>query len=284
MFDGKFTSSSSKSGLPKSPKLTKGGRSIAWLIVFVIAAMILISSAVTVVPAGNIGVVTRWGAAHRVIYPGINLRVPVADNVVQMSIRTQKDQVEATAMSKNLQVVTSSIAVNYHLDGSQAMKVYQDIGIEYADIIVAPAVQNTFKAVTAMFTAEELITARDQVRVKAEEELSKQLAPYNIVVENFNIINFDFSPEFQAAIEAKQVAQQAVETARQRLFQAEIDAQASVAQAKGQADAQKALKDTGALSQEYLNYLFLTKWNGILPNVMGGATPMLDVSRYLGNQ
>jgi regulator of protease activity HflC (stomatin/prohibitin superfamily) len=284
MFDGKFTSSSSQSGLPKSPKLTKGGRSIAWLIVFVIAAMILISSAVTVVPAGNIGVVTRWGAAHRVIYPGINLRVPVADNVVQMSIRTQKDQVEATAMSKNLQVVTSSIAVNYHLDGSQAMKVYQDIGIEYADIIVAPAVQNTFKAVTAMFTAEELITARDQVRVKAEEELSKQLAPYNIVVENFNIINFDFSPEFQAAIEAKQVAQQAVETARQRLFQAEIDAQASVAQAKGQADAQKALKDTGALSQEYLNYLFLTKWNGILPNVMGGATPMLDVSRYLGNQ
>jgi hypothetical protein len=74
-----------------------------------------------------------------------------------------------------------------------------------------------------MFTAEELITARDQVRIRAEEELSKQLAPYSIVVENFNIINFDFSPEFQAAIEAKQVAQQAVETAKQRLFQAEID-------------------------------------------------------------
>lgn len=282
MFDGKFTNSSSQSG-PKSPKLTKGGRSIAWVIVFVIAAMILISSAVTVVPAGNIGVVTRWGATNRVIYPGINLRVPFAEQVVLMSIRTQKDQVEATAMSKNLQVVSSSIAVNYHLDGSQAIKVYQEIGTQYADIIVAPAVQNTFKAVTAMFSAEELITARDQVRVKAEDELSKQLAPYNIVVENFNIINFDFSPEFQSAIEAKQVAQQAVETARQRLFQAEIDAQASVAQAQGQADAQKALKDTGALSQEYLDYLFLTKWNGILPNVMGGATPMLDVSRYLGN-
>ena len=113
-----------------------------------------------------------------------------------MSIRTQKDQVEATAMSKNLQVVTSSIAVNYHLDGAQAMKVYQDIGTQYTDIIVAPAVQNTFKAVTALFTAEELITVRDQVRIKAEEELSKQLEPYNIIVENFNIINFDFSPEF----------------------------------------------------------------------------------------
>lgn len=121
------------------------------------------------------------------IYPGINLRVPVAEQVVLMSIRTQKDQVEATAMSKNLQVVSSSIAVNYHLDGAQAMKVYQDIGIEYADIIVAPAVQNAFKAVTAMFTAEELITARDQARIRAEEELSKQLAPYNIIVENFTL-------------------------------------------------------------------------------------------------
>ena len=75
-----------------------------------------------------------------------------------------------------------------------------------------------------------------------------------------------------------------METAKQRLLQAEIDAQATVAQAQGQADAQKALKDTGALSQEYLNYLFLTKWNGILPTVMGGATPMIDVSQYLGGQ
>jgi regulator of protease activity HflC (stomatin/prohibitin superfamily) len=268
MFDGKFTSSSSQSGTQKTPKLTKSGRGFALAVVIVIAILIIISASVTVVPAGNIGVVTRWGAAHRVIYPGINLRMPLADQVVTMSIRTQKDQVEATAMSKNLQVVSSSIAVNYHLDGAQAMKVFQDIGTQYTDIIVAPAVQNTFKAVTAKFTAEELITARDQVRVQAEEELSKQLAPYNIVVENFN----------------KQVAQQAVETAGQRLFQAEIDAKATVAQAQGQADAQKALKNTGALTQEYLNYLFLTKWNGILPSVMGGATPMIDVSQYLGGQ
>lgn len=245
MFDGKFTSSSSQSGTQKTPKLTKSGRGFALAVVIVIAILIIISASVTVVPAGNIGVVTRWGAAHRVIYPGINLRMPLADQVVTMSIRTQKDQVEATAMSKNLQVVSSSIAVNYHLDGAQAMKVFQDIGTQYTDIIVAPAVQNTFKAVTARFTAEELITARDEVRVQAEEELSKQLAPYNIVVENFNIINFDFSPEFQSAIEAKQVAQQAVETAGQRLFQAEIDAKATVAQAQGQADAQKALKNTG---------------------------------------
>jgi regulator of protease activity HflC (stomatin/prohibitin superfamily) len=185
-------------------------------------------------------------------------------------------------MSENLQVVTSLIAVNYHLDGTRAKEVYENVGADYANIIVAPAIQNTFKAVTAQFTAEELITKRDEVRLLAEEELTKQLEPYFIIVENFNIVNFDFSVEYQQAIEAKQVAQQQVETSKQKLAQAEIDAQTVIAQAKGQADAQKALNVTGALTPEYLQYLFLTKWNGILPQVMSsGNDMMIDISRFL---
>ena len=179
-------------------------------------------------------------------------------------------------------MVTSLIAVNYHLDGTRAKEVFESVGSDYTNIIVAPAIQNTFKAVTAQFSAEELITKRDEVRLLAEEELTKQLGPYFIVVENFNIVNFDFSTEYQQAIEAKQVAQQQVETSKQKLAQAEIDAQTVIAQAKGQADAQKALNQTGALTPEYLQYLFLTKWNGILPQVMtGGSDTMIDVSRFL---
>jgi len=280
MFDGKFTNSQPNNTNPRKINLMKN---IFIPIVVIVLSLVLIGSSIFVVPAGYIGVVTRWGAVNRAASPGINLRIPIVENVVLMNIRTQKDQVEATAMSENLQVVTSTIAVNYHLDGSQAIKVYQDIGTQYADIIVALAVQNTFKMVTARFSAEELITDRERVRLMAEEELAKQLSGYNIVVENFNIINFDFSPEFQSAIEAKQVAQQAVETAKQRLSQAQIDAQAEVAKAQGQADAQKALKNTGALTQEYLHYLFLTKWNGVLPQVMSDTTPMIDVGQYLNN-
>ncbi len=229
----------------------------------VILAAILVSSSIFVVPAGNVGVVLRFGAVQRQVSPGMNVRVPFAESVVLVSVRTQKDKVSATAMSKNLQVVTSMIAVNYHLDSSKALQVFQNIGVSYGNIIVAPAIQNTFKAVTALFSAEELITQRDLVRMDAEEELSKQLSEYNIVVENFNTVNFDFSDEYQAAIELKQVAQQQVETSKQKMAQAEIEAQEVVAAAVGQADAQKALSDTSALTQEYLNYLFLTKteWN-----------------------
>ena len=280
MFNGNFTTTNTTG----SSRFTgfKGGKKIFLGIIIVMALMVLITSIFYEVPAGSIGVVTRFGAVNRVAYSGINVKIPFVEKAVHLSIRTHKDEVSATAMSENLQVVTSLIAVNYHLDGTRAKEVFESVGSDYTNIIVAPAIQNTFKAVTAQFSAEELITKRDEVRLLAEEELTKQLGPYFIVVENFNIVNFDFSTEYQQAIEAKQVAQQQVETSKQKLAQAEIDAQTVIAQAKGQADAQKALNQTGALTPEYLQYLFLTKWNGILPQVMtGGSDTMIDVSRFL---
>jgi regulator of protease activity HflC (stomatin/prohibitin superfamily) len=254
-------------------------RYLPWVIIAIIVLSIAMS--VYVVPAGSVGVVTRFSAINRVAEPGIGMKIPFVESVHEMTVRTQKDQVEASAMSENLQVVTSTIAINYHLDGLKAITVYQNIGTNYADLIIAPALQNTFKSVTAKYTAEELITNREEVRVEAEKELADRLAPYNIIVENFNIVNFDFSAEFQAAIEAKQVAQQAVETSKQKLAQAQIDAQTVVTQAQGQADAQKAMKDTSSLTPEYLQYLFLSKWNGTLPTVMSNASSVFDLNQFV---
>lgn len=251
----------------------------------IIAAIVLvIALSIYQVPAGSVGIVTRFAAVNREADPGIGMKVPFVEDVHLMTVRTQKDEVEASAMSENLQVVTSTIAINYHLDGKNALTVYQNIGTNYADIIIAPALQNTFKSVTAKYTAEELITNREAVRLEAENELTERLAAYNIVVENFNIVNFDFSPEFQAAIEAKQVAQQAVETSKQKLAQAEIDAQTAVTQAQGQADAQKAMKDTGSLTPEYLQFLFLSKWNGQLPTVMSSTSSVFDVGQFIPSE
>ena len=277
MFDGKFSTTN-----PNPAKSIKLNKRVVPIILIALAVIILATSLFYEVPAGNIGVVLRFSAVDRVAYPGINIKLPFVERVVLMNVRTQKDEAQATAVSENLQVVTSIIAVNYHLDGTRAKEVYEKVGADYANIIVAPAIQNTFKAVTALFTAEELITKRDEVRLLAEEKLTAQLEPYFVVVENFNIVNVDFSAEYQQAIESKQVAQQQVETSKQKLAQAEIDAQTVIAQAKGQADAQKALNQTGALTPEYLQYLFLTKWDGILPQVMtSGSNTMIDVSRFL---
>ncbi len=223
----------------------------------------------TFVGAGSVGVVTQFGAVNRVVKPGIVFKIPLIESVHSMETRTQKEQVDAAAASKDLQEVKSTVALNYHLDGLRAVDVYQNIGEDYNDRIIAPAVQETFKATTAKFTAEDLIGNREQVKILALGEIKERLTKYNIIVDDFNIVNFDFSQDFNAAIEEKAKAQQNLEKAK-------IDAQAAVTSAKGQSDAQKVLKDNGGLSPEYLQFYATQKWNGVLPNATAGV-PFINI-------
>ncbi len=245
--------------------------------VIVILLLVGILWPFAIVDAGSVGVVTRFSAINRVANPGVVILIPVVEQVNVMNTRTQKDQVEAQAASSDLQIVKSTIAVNYHLDGSKATDVFQRVGVDYQDKVVSPAIQDTFKATTAQYTAEQLITKRETVRKIAEDELMNKMKQYNIVIDNFNIVNFDFSAEFNDAIEQKQVAQQSVETSKQVLERIKIEAEQAKTQAQGQADAQAALKNTGALSAEYLQYLALTKWDGKLPNYTGGNIPFVNI-------
>ena len=146
---------------------------------------------------------------------------------------------------------------------------YQNIGPEYVDRIIAPAMQEAFKATTAKFTASDLIGKREAVKVLAYNELKERLDKYNIVVDDLNIVNFDFSKVFNDAIEQKTVANQNLERAK-------IEAQTALTQAEGQANAQKELKDSGALSTEYLQFLAVNKWNGVLPNATNGV-PFVNI-------
>jgi regulator of protease activity HflC (stomatin/prohibitin superfamily) len=250
----------------------------------IVAILVLIwvfSQSAYTVPAGYVGVVIRFGAVQRTVQPGFGIKIPFIEDVVKMDVRTQKDQTDATAASSDLQQVTSTIAVNYNLDPNYASTVYQTVGTDYADILIAPAIQNIFKATTAQYTAEQLIDQREQVRATAEAALKAQLQQYHVIVLNFNIVNFNFSDQFNQAIEAKQVAQQQVETAKQLLAKAQVDAQTAVAQAQGQADAQKALKDAGSLTPEYLEFLAIQKWDGHLPSVVtGNAAPFINLSQF----
>lgn len=221
------------------------------------------------VGAGHVGVITRFSAVNRVAQPGLVLKIPLIESVHQMETRTQKEQVDASAASKDLQEVKSTIALNYHLDGPQAVRVFQNVGEDYVTRIIAPAMQEAFKATTAKFTAEELIGKRESVKVLALQELTKRLSKYNVIVDDFNIVNFDFSADFNTAIEQKQVAQQNLERAK-------LEAATAVTKAQGQADAQKRLKDSGSLTPEYLEFLALQNWNGVLPLYTSG-TPFISI-------
>lgn len=224
-----------------------------------------------IVGAGSVGVVTRLGAVNRVATPGFVIKIPLIEYIHSMETRTQKEQADASSASKDLQEVKATIALNYRLRGEKAVEVYQNIGTDYKIRVIDPAMQEAFKATTAKFTAEELIGKREAVKQEALNELKDRLNSYNVIVDNFNIINFDFSTEFNQAIEQKQVAQQNLERAK-------LEAQTAQTQAQGQANAQKALRDAGSLSPEYLEFLALQKWNGILPTVTGnGSVPFINI-------
>lgn len=226
-------------------------------VLFILSALPWVG-AWTTVSAGHVGVITRLGAVNRVATPGLVLKVPIFEGVAKMETRTQLEQVEAQSASKDLQEVKATIALNFHLDGLKAVDVYQNIGTDYKERIIAPAMQEAFKATTAQYSASDLIGKREAVKSVAYAELRERLSKYNIIVDDFNIVNFKFSDEFDQAIEDKTIASQNKE-------RAQIEAETALIKAQGQVDAANKLQEGGALSSQYLQFHAQEKWNGVLP-------------------
>lgn len=261
------------------------GQHVPQLIALAVVALLVVAAffqSYVVVDAGHVGVVTQFGAVTGTTYdPGFHLKMPFVQEVELFDVRTQKDQVEATAASKDLQSVKSVIALNYHLDATQASNVYQSIGTLYKERVVDPAIQEAFKSATAQFTAEELITKRTEVKALAQSTLAEQLKRSHVIVDDLNIVNFDFSEDFNTAIEAKQVASQQVLKAKQDLERARVEAEQRVVEAQARADSQLIEANAAAKAQQlqqqsltelYIQNKAVDKWDGKMPQYNGGGT------------
>ncbi len=233
-------------------------------------------SGVVQIPAGYAGVLLRFGAVQGSLDPGIHLIVPGVNSVELLETRTQKEETQASAASRDLQVVTTILAINFRLDHTTVGDMYAKVGPLYRERIIDPAVQESLKVVTSSYTAEDLIRNRAKVKSEVEAEIIKRLLAYHITVDpqGVSIVNFDFSEEFNKAIEAKQVAQQEAEKQKYVLQQAELQKQTEVARAQGKAQAAKlnaeALKVSGGglvIAREWID-----KWDGHLPSVSAGGS------------
>ncbi|RYG48595.1 prohibitin family protein [bacterium] len=257
----------------------KGSAGAAWVLRLVGLGMVLFgsfSSTVVQIPAGYRGILLKFGAVQGVLSEGIHSIVPGVNDVILMEVRTQKEESQATAASRDLQTVTTSLALNFRVDPAQVGELYKKVGDGYKARIIDPAVQESIKVVTAQYTAEELIKNRAQVKAKVEEEIKKRLAAYNLLVEpsGLSITNFAFSEEFNRAIEAKQVAQQESEKQKYVLAQAELQRQTEVARAKGRSESAKlnaeALKVQGG--NLVIAHEWIEKWDGKLPMVSSSGS------------
>lgn len=243
-----------------------------------LVVLIFVFGSFGTVDAGWRGVRTRFGAVTgNVVEQGLYFKLPIVEQVVKMNVQVQKEQVEADAASSDLQTVKAQIALNFHLDANKVGDVYQNVGVNYKDTLIAPALQEAMKSTTAKFSAEQLITNREAVRTEMKQSLSDKLASRGIVVDDMNIVNFDFSVAFNAAIEAKVTAEQNALAAKNKLAQVQFEAQQAQAEATGKAQAitieAQALRD----NPQVLELRALEKWNGVLPQVTGGAIPFINI-------
>lgn len=226
------------------------------LFITAVVLLWLAANVVAVVDTGQVGVVTQFGkVTGRELGEGWNWKVPW-QQVTIYDVRVQKDEAQAQAATNDLQDVSSVLAVNYHLDRGRISEIHRNLGPEYKERIINPAVQEVFKSASSKFTAAQLITNRAEVKADAVNNLKSRLETRGIVLDDLSIVNFQFSNDFAKAIEQKQVAQQNAERAQFTLQQAQKDAEAQAVQ-------------KASLTPEILQKMAIEKWDGHLPTYLG---------------
>ncbi len=265
-------------------KLPAGLFLIAGAIVFI---MIFFRPWVQVGP-GQRGIVLDFGAVqNQVLDEGLHMLIPVMQKVVLMDVKVQKVETDAAAASADLQDISTRVALNYHIVQDKANVVYQNIGVQFGERIIDPAIQEVVKAVTAKYTAEELITKRAIVGEAMRLALAERLVVNNIAVDAFSIMTFSFSKVFTEAIESKQTAEQLALKAKRDLDRIKIEAEQKITAAKAEAESlrlQRANISTDLIELRKIeaNMKAIEKWNGILPQVTGGGSiPLIGLGDSL---
>src|SRR6188472_2933726 len=245
---------------------------LAGIVTFIVIILFM-SESVVIVQAGHRGVVLYVGAIeNRVLGEGIHFIVPFAEQVIQLEVRTLKFQADASAASNDLQEVATVIALNYHVDPSKANIIYQQLGADYTNRIIAPTIQESVKASVAKFNAEQLITQRETAKATIAQAIRNTLSSRDVLVENVFITDFQFSQAFANQVESKVVAFQKYLTeqnnlkaiqvvANQTVVRAQAQARANVANATGESQAIRLITEQLRQSPQYLQWKAIGRWD-----------------------
>lgn len=260
------------------------------LVALITATSVGCSSCQTV-PAGSRGVVTHFGKVQPgVLDEGLYFVNPIGTKVTTLSVRVQRSDIKTEAASKDLQKVFVLLVLNWNVSPITVNDLFQTVGTEeqIANSVIAPAVAEVMKAATAKMTAEEILTRRIELKTNIDESLAARLKPYGITIRDVSLADLEFTPEFNHAVEAKQIAEQRSKQAEYEATKATIDAHAAVNKSKGEAEASltKARAEAEAnslkqktLTEELIRYETIQRWDGHLPSVTSGAIPFIQLPK-----
>lgn len=276
-------------------------RTAAIAAILVVGVLVVFLSYYTV-PEGYRGVIIRTGAVAGVAPPGLGFKIPFLDSVTDMSVQTQRaDFADVSAYSRDIQLSISEVSVNFRLQADAVGRVYSEVGLDYADRLLAPRLPKRFKEVVGRYAAAEIVNNRTKLSEEIETLLHDDMAAFGVLIEDVQITNIDFSDAYEQAVEATAKAEANVKRARQELEQVKVDTQRQVAEAEARAQAVKLAADAEAYqirakgeaeaevisargkalvaNPRLVELIAAEKWDGRLPStqVPGSALPFISV-------
>ncbi len=249
---------------------------------FFAVLLLLILSPFTLVNAGHRSVLTRFGQVQEnILSEGFHFISPF-DSPHEYDVRTQKDETDSNAASKDLQNVSTKIAVNFHVNPEKVKALFQETQGQYQSTLIDPAIQESVKAATAQFTADELITKRHEVKEAIKAALKERESMKFFIVEDVSIVNFSFSDSFNTAIESKVRAEQDALASKNKLEQTKYEAEQKLVTARAEAESIKiqAAAITSQGGADYVQLQAIAKWSGDFPTYMtpGAVLPFFGNS------
>lgn len=253
--------------------------------VVLIVACTIVCGSFTIVPPGHRGVIVRAGEVQSQVLPeGFTFKLPLWTSIELISVRVQETSIKTGAASRDMQKVHATFSINWHINPDRVGEVYKKIGglEDLSKTIIEKQVHEVLKASTARLSAEEILGRREELKKQIDSGLVEHLAAFGVQVDMVNLVDFDFEPEFNNAVEQKQIAEQMAKRAVYVAQQATEEAKGTIEKAKGQAEAQRLLKQT--ITEDLIQKLAIEKWDGHLPTTFvagdkNGSVPFLSLSK-----
>ncbi len=236
-------------------------------IVFIVVLAFVVFSSFFVVEVGSVGVRINIITGQTKSFPqGTYAKLPFIHQVVNYDVKTQKQEIDADSASKDLQTVRAKIVVNFRPVYDKVNDIHIKIGKDYFVKVIYPAIQEVSKTAISKLPVENIIVERENLRAAIEQNLRKKIEEYNIIIENVNIVDIQFTAEFNRVVEEKQIEEQKVKKIQYQRMQAEEEKKRVILLAEAEAQKQKLLRDSS--NQTVINLKWIEKWDGHLPKYM----------------
>jgi regulator of protease activity HflC (stomatin/prohibitin superfamily) len=253
-------------------------------VVLAVAAVILAFSSFFIIQPGEVAIKTRLGSIVDSYSEGIHLKLPLIENITKFSIQIQRADIRTQAFSKDLQTMTSHLAINHRIQQGTAISIYRNLGKDYVNTVVDPMAQEMFKAIAAKYSADSIIANRAALVEELNSVVKAKLLEKEIVVTDISVVDLDFTDQFLKAVEDKQVAEQQAKMSEKLVEKAKRDAEQQIAKSRGEAEALRMQREQVTpqlieLRKVDAQLKAIEKWNGVLPGYVGGGVPFVSIDK-----